>query len=77
MLTLSIAILHVEALHSFQSQRRSKEKSSVDTLDIVFQSKICGAFETHHHSIFFPKMENKGFDYPTIKKFKTLPHEIA
>jgi hypothetical protein len=69
--------LPLQVLHSFQSQRRSKGKSSVHTLDIVFQRKIHGAFETNHHYIFFPKTENKVFGYPIVEKFKTLPCEIA
>jgi hypothetical protein len=28
-------------------------------------------------TFFFPKIESKVFGYPTIKKSKTLPHEIA
>jgi hypothetical protein len=28
-------------------------------------------------TFFFPKIKNKGFGYPIVKKSKTLPHEIA
>jgi hypothetical protein len=28
-------------------------------------------------TFFFPKIKNKVFGYPVVKKFKTLPHEIA
>jgi hypothetical protein len=28
-------------------------------------------------TFFFPKIENKVFGYPIVKKSKTLPHEIA
>jgi hypothetical protein len=73
MLTLSIAILHVEVLHSFQPQRRSKEKSSVDTLDIVFQIKIHGAFETHHHYIFLSKDREQRFWLPNNQKIQNPP----
>jgi hypothetical protein len=71
--TLSIAILHVEVLHSFQSQIRSKEKSSVDTLDIVFQRKIHGAFETHHHYIFPSKDQEQRFWLFNNQKIQNHP----
>jgi hypothetical protein len=73
MLTLSIAILHVEVLHSFQSQRISKEKSSVDTLDIFFQKQIHGAFETHHHYIFLSKDREQKFWLPNSEEIQNPP----
>jgi hypothetical protein len=62
-------------LHSFQSQRRSKEKSSVDTLDIVFQSKIHGALETNHHYIFLSKDREQSFSLPNSQKIQN-PHQM-
>jgi hypothetical protein len=73
MLALSIAILHVEVLHSFQSQKRSKKQSNVDTLDIVFQRKIHGAFETHRHYIFLSKDREQRFWSPNSQKIQNPP----
>jgi hypothetical protein len=60
-------------LHSFQSKRRSKEKFSVDTLDIIFQSEIHGALETNHHYIFLSKDKEQSFWLPNSQKIQNPP----
>jgi hypothetical protein len=59
-------------LHSFQSQKRSKEKFHVDTMDIIFQSKIHGALETNHHYIFLFKDKEQSFWLPNNQKIQNL-----